>query len=70
MLQQTRDQRVPPPRAAYNYAGPMLAGFLTANGVMQGRGLDFLDTARAFVLLGMTQGDAAINAWNSKYEKA
>lgn len=39
-----------------------------ATQVMQGRGLDFLDTARAFALLGMTQGDAAINAWHCKYQ--
>ena len=32
-LQQVRDQRVPPPRAAYNYALPMAAGFLAANGI-------------------------------------
>ncbi len=35
--------------------------------VLQDRGLDFLDTARAMALLGMTQADAAINAWDSKY---
>lgn len=35
VLQQTRDQRVPPPRAAYNYAGPMLAGFLAANAILK-----------------------------------
>jgi len=35
--------------------------------VLQDQGMDFLDTARAFALLGMTQADAAINAWNSKY---
>jgi len=28
ILQQTRDQRVPPPRAAYNFALPLVAGFL------------------------------------------
>jgi len=26
ILQQTRDQRVPPPRAAYNFALPLVAG--------------------------------------------
>ncbi len=35
--------------------------------VLQSRGFDFLDTARAFALLGMTQCDAAINSWDSKY---
>ncbi len=40
---------------------------LIAMQVLQDRGLDFLDMARAFALLGMTQADAAINAWNSKY---
>lgn len=35
VLQQTRDQRVPPPRAAYNFAMPMAAGFLAANGIVQ-----------------------------------
>ena len=34
-MQQVRDQRVPPPRAAYNYALPMAAGFLAANGIVQ-----------------------------------
>ena len=34
-LQQVRDNRVPPPRAAYNYALPMAAGFLAANGIVQ-----------------------------------
>ncbi len=33
-LQQIRDQRVPPPRAAYNLAAPMAAGFLAANGII------------------------------------
>jgi hypothetical protein len=36
--------------------------------VLQEKGMDFLDTARAFALLGMTQADAAINAWNCKYQ--
>ena len=35
MLQQLRDQRVPPPRAAYNLALPTAAGFLAANGILQ-----------------------------------
>lgn len=35
MLQQVRDQRVPPPRAAYNLAMPTAAGFLAANGIVQ-----------------------------------
>ena len=34
-LQQIRDQRVPPPRAAYNLAMPTVAGFLAANGILQ-----------------------------------
>ena len=34
-LQQVRDQRVSPPRAAYNYALPMATGFLAANGIIQ-----------------------------------
>jgi len=33
ILQQTRDQRVAPPRAAYNFAMPLAAGFLAANGI-------------------------------------
>lgn len=33
-LQQVRDQRVPPPRAAYNLAAPLAAGFLAANGII------------------------------------
>lgn len=33
ILQQTRDQRVPPPRAAYNFAMPLVAGFLAVNGL-------------------------------------
>lgn len=40
---------------------------LTAVQVLQDRGLDFLDLARAFALLGMTQCDSAINAWDAKY---
>ena len=32
-MQQTRDQRVAPPRAAYNFAMPMAAGFLAENGI-------------------------------------
>ena len=35
LMQQIRDQRVPPPRAAYNLAMPTVAGFLAANGVVQ-----------------------------------
>lgn len=34
-LQLVRDQRVVPPRAAYNFAMPMAAGFLAANGITQ-----------------------------------
>ena len=34
-LQQIRDQRVPPPRAAYNLSLPLAAGFLAANGITQ-----------------------------------
>lgn len=35
IMQQTRDQRVPPPRAAYNFGMPLVAGFLAANGIAQ-----------------------------------
>ena len=35
IMQQVRDQRVAPPRAAYNFAMPMAAGFLAANGILQ-----------------------------------
>lgn len=35
VAQQVRDQRVPPPRAAYNFAMPLAAGFLAANGIEQ-----------------------------------
>ncbi|MEM1053687.1 MAG: vanadium-dependent haloperoxidase, partial [Pseudomonadota bacterium] len=35
--------------------------------VMQDRGFDFLDHARNFALMGATQADASINAWDSKY---
>ncbi len=35
VMQQVRDQRVLAPRAAYNYALPMAAGFLAANGIVQ-----------------------------------
>lgn len=34
VLQQVRDQSVPPPRAAYNFAAPMVAGFLAANAII------------------------------------
>ena len=34
-LQQVRDQRIPPPRAAYAYALPMASGFLAANGILR-----------------------------------
>ncbi len=34
VLQQIRDQRVPPPRAAYNLAAPTAAGFLAANAIL------------------------------------
>lgn len=34
-LQQVRDQRLPPPRAAYVCALPMAAGFLAANGIVR-----------------------------------
>lgn len=33
-MQQVRDQRVPPPRAAYDFAGPMVAGFVAANAII------------------------------------
>lgn len=35
VMQQVRDQRVAPPRAAYNFAMPMVAGFLAANAIVQ-----------------------------------
>ena len=35
--------------------------------VLQNRGLSFVDLAKAFALLGMTQCDASINAWDNKY---
>lgn len=35
--------------------------------VLQNRGLSFIETARAFALLGITQCDASISAWDSKY---
>ena len=34
-MQQVRDQRVLPPKAAYNYGQAMAAGFLAANGIVQ-----------------------------------
>jgi len=34
IMQQVRDQRVAPPRAAYNFAAPMVAGFVAANAIM------------------------------------
>ena len=34
--------------------------------LLQDRGLDFIDLARAFALIGMTQCDASIFAWDSK----
>ena len=45
-------------------------GHLVCIGVqlLQDRGLDFIDLARAFALIGMTQCDASICAWNGKYE--
>ena len=41
LLQQVRDQRVPPPRAAYNLAMPLVAGFLAANGIEKKYHQDF-----------------------------
>ena len=35
--------------------------------LLQDVGLDFIDLARAFALIGMTQCDASISAWDSKY---
>ena len=35
--------------------------------LLQDRGLDFIELARAFALIGMTQCDASINAWDNKY---
>ncbi len=40
---------------------------LIAAQVLQDRDLSFVDLARAFALLGMTQCDASINAWDNKY---
>lgn len=40
---------------------------LIAVEVLQARGLSFIELARAFALLGMTQCDASINAWHNKY---
>lgn len=34
IMQQVRDQRVAPPRAAYNFGGPMVAGFVAANAII------------------------------------
>ena len=33
IMQQVRDQRVPPPRAAVAFAAPLVAGFLAVNGI-------------------------------------
>ena len=35
--------------------------------ILQDRGLSFIELARAFALLGMTQCDASISAWDNKY---
>lgn len=35
MMQQIRDQRVPPPRAAVAFGAPLVAGFLAVNGLTQ-----------------------------------
>ena len=35
--------------------------------LLQDRGLNFIDLARAFALIGMTQCDASICAWDNKY---
>ena len=45
-------------------------GHLICIGVqlLQDRGLSFIDLARAFALIGMTQCDASICAWNGKYQ--
>ena len=40
---------------------------LIAIQLLQERGLSFIDQARAFALIGMTQCDASINAWDNKY---
>lgn len=40
---------------------------LIAMQVLKRRNLDFIEMARAFALLGMTQCDASISAWDSKY---
>ncbi|MEO9470513.1 vanadium-dependent haloperoxidase [Parasphingorhabdus sp.] len=40
---------------------------LIAIQALQDRGLDFLNLARAFALLGAAQCDASIHAWDSKY---
>ena len=44
------------------------SGHLICIGIqlLQDRGLDFIDLARAFALIGMTQCDASIFAWDSK----
>ncbi len=35
--------------------------------LLQDRGLSFIELARAFALIGMTQCDASISAWDNKY---
>lgn len=35
--------------------------------LLQDRGLSFIELARAFALIGMTQCDASISAWDTKY---
>ncbi len=40
---------------------------LVAIQVLRDRGLDFLDLARAFALIGMIQCDVAIQTWDAKY---
>ena len=35
--------------------------------ILQDRGLSFIELARAFALIGMTQCDASISAWDNKY---
>ncbi len=52
VVQQVRDQRIAPPRAAYNFAMPMAAGFLAANAVTQSYDNPF----------GVTAADAGADA--------
>lgn len=71
-FQKTRDQRASPPRAAYNFAMPLVAGFLAANAIKRTYHTHFSVPdapykANAEIAYGVAFAEAASYAYQSRF---